>query len=82
MKLPRYLMPAILIAPMACALIAAPPALADCYSSGDSQLCSQGNIRGGQGRAPVNRSANPLAPQACRFSCNDSLFPQTAFKPS
>ena len=76
MKLPRYLMPALLIAPVACMLIVAPSAAAGCYSSGDTQVCGQGNVRGSQGRAPVNHSANPAAPKDCKWTCNDNLFTQ------
>ena len=74
MNLPRYLMPALLIAPVACALIAAPSAAADCTASGDTLVCGQGHVRGGSGRAPVNHSANPFAPKDCKWTCNDNLF--------
>ena len=66
MKLPRYLMPALLIAPVACALIAAPPAAAGCYSSGDTEVCGQGNVRGrryqrtDQGRRRSGRNSHPM----------------------
>jgi hypothetical protein len=59
MKLPRYLMPAILIAPMACAVIAAPPALAGCNATGDTLACAQGHVRG-HNRAQVFHLASPF----------------------
>ena len=77
MKFPRYLMPALLIAPVACALIVAPSAAANCNASGDTLVCGQGHVRGGSGRAPVNHSASPDASQECRWACNDQLFIQS-----
>ena len=77
MKLPRYLVPAVLIAPVASILIVAPSAAAGgCSSSGDTKVCGQGDVRGGSGRAPVNHSANPDASEKCRWTCNDDLFRQ------
>ena len=39
-------------------------------------LLHEGTVRDGHDRAPVNHSANPFAPEQCRWTCNDNLFTQ------
>jgi hypothetical protein len=72
MKLKRYLIPALLIAPAAPGLIGAAPAVADCNSSGYATVCAQGDVRGGGGGSTV---AGPVDPYPCDedWMCNDGV---------
>lgn len=71
MKLRRYLIPAFVAVPAAFGLITAPPAVADCNSSGYATVCAQGDVRGGSS-APVT---GPAYPYDCAddWMCNDGV---------
>ena len=47
----RYLIPALVTVPAVLGLVVAPPATADCTSSGYATVCAQGDVRGGDGVA-------------------------------
>jgi hypothetical protein len=71
MKLQRYFMPAFVTALAAIGLIAAPPAVAECTSAGDTSICAHGDVRVSEdGNA---RSAEPVYPYQCYldWSCDD-----------
>src|ERR1700756_691507 len=72
MKLKRYLMPPLVTAPAVFGLIVAPPATADCSSSGYATVCAQGDVRGGDGGSTVS---GPVYPYDCAddWLCNDGV---------
>src|ERR1700758_2802848 len=72
MKLGRYLIAAFVTVPAAFGLITAPPAIADCTSSGYATVCAQGDVRGGNGAAPVTGPVDPY-PCADDWMCNDGV---------
>lgn len=45
-------------------LLTAPPAQADCTSSGYATVCAQGEVRGADG---VPRAATPVVPYPCEY---------------
>ena len=71
MKLTRYLIPAFVAAPAAFGLFTAPPAIAECNSSGYATVCAQGDVRGGSA-APVT---GPVDPYPCDddWMCSDGV---------
>jgi hypothetical protein len=54
----RYLIVGLASASVPVALAGAPPALADCTSSGGTTICAQGEVRGGSG-GPLTGPAYP-----------------------
>lgn len=81
MKLQRYFMPAFVTASAAIGLLAAPPAVAECTSAGDTSVCAQGDVRVGEdGNA---RSAEPVSPYQCHldWSCDDDRSPRGTIGP-
>jgi hypothetical protein len=45
-------------------VVSAPPAVADCTSSGYATVCAQGDVRGSDG---VPRAATPVVPYPCEY---------------
>ena len=68
----RYLISALVTAPAVLGLVVAPPATADCSSSGYATVCAQGDVRGGNGAAPVTGPVDPY-PCADDWMCNDGV---------
>jgi hypothetical protein len=68
----RYLIPA-LVAPVVLGLVVAPPATADCTSSGYATVCAQGDVRGGDGGSST--VSGPVYPYPCAddWLCNDGV---------
>jgi hypothetical protein len=69
----RYLIPALVTAPVVLGLVVAPPATADCTSSGYATVCAQGNVRGADGGPPT--VTGPVYPYPCAddWLCNDGV---------
>ena len=68
----RYLISALVTAPAVLGLVVAPPATADCSSSGYATVCAQGDVRGGDGGSTVS---GPVYPYPCAddWLCNDGV---------
>ena len=68
----RYLIPALVTVPAVLGLVVAPPATADCSSSGYATVCAQGDVRGGGGGSTVS---GPVYPYDCAddWLCNDGV---------
>lgn len=68
----RYLIPALVAASAVVGLVTAPPATADCTTSGYATVCAQGDVRGADGAAPVS---GPVYPYPCAddWLCNDGV---------
>ncbi|HZA11095.1 hypothetical protein [Mycobacterium sp.] len=68
----RYLIPALVAAPTFFGLAVAPPAIADCTSSGYATVCAQGDVRGGGSGATVS---GPVYPYPCEddWLCSDGV---------
>jgi hypothetical protein len=68
----RLLIPALATVPAVLGLVVAPPATADCTSSGYATVCAQGSVRGGDGGSTVS---GPVYPYPCAddWLCNDGV---------
>jgi hypothetical protein len=74
----RYVIPALVTVPAVLGLVVAPPATADCTSSGYATVCAQGDVRGGGGGSTVSGAVYPY-PCADDWLCNDGV--DVAFGP-
>src|ERR1700730_10166070 len=74
----RYLIPALGDVSQVLGLVVAPPATADCTSSGYATVCAQGDVRGGGGGST---GSGPVYPCPCADDglCNDGV--DVAFGP-
>jgi hypothetical protein len=71
LKMKKSLLPGLLLAPTGGGLITAPPALADCTSSGGVTICAQGTVDGPSGQP--GPAAGPYYPYPCEddWMCDD-----------
>ena len=67
----RYLVVGLATTAIPLAVVVAPPAAADCSSSGGATICSQGEVRGSNTPAP---SSGPYYPYPCEYDwyCDDN----------
>ena len=64
----RYLISALVTAPAVLGLVVAPPATADCSSSGYATVCAQGDVRGGDGGSTVSGPVYPIPARMTGFA--------------